>query len=158
MTCPQVCLLFGIGKVISPGMENVLAMYVPWDRTHLGNIKQAEGCAGSPLPVISSPRRALVKFLSCICLTSRATKLKTHFALFSFSSLYRLQRKFGRNRQLHRLLNLDVLLFVVLAKLWENLPQTVAYVSSLPPIWHPDIPAMVWKGGKPPSLKEIWAP
>lgn len=69
-----------------------------------------------------SPRRALVEFLSRICLTSCAMKLKTHFALFSFSSLYRLQRKFGRNSQLHMLLNLDVLLFVVLVKLWEKPP------------------------------------
>lgn len=76
-------------------------------------------------------------------------KLKTNFVLFSFSSLYRLQRKFVRNSQLHMLLNLNVLLLVVFpAKLQENLLQMDAYVSPLLLIWHPDIPAVVWKGGK----------
>lgn len=77
--------------------------------------------------------------------------------IFLFSALVvskRLHRKSGRNSQLHTLLNLDVLLFVVLTKLWENLPQTDAYVSSLLPIWQPDIPEIVWKGGKKSGLKK----
>lgn len=40
-----------------------------------------------------------------------------------------------------------------LTKLWENLPQMDACVSSLLSIWQPDIPEMVWKGGKKKSLK-----
>lgn len=42
---------------------------------------------------------------------------------------------------------LDVLLFAVLAKLWNKSPRQIP-VSPLLPIWHPDILVMVWKGGK----------
>lgn len=143
-------------------MEHVLKIYIRWDCMHFRNIKQPECCAGSSFSVIFSPRHVIVnvivKLLSWVCLASCTMKLKTfffYFFFFSFSGLYSSREYLGGTIS-YKCCWIWMFYYFVF---WQNYkkisPRWMPMFHLYEPIWHPDIPAMVWKVGKNQSSGDL---